>query len=109
SLGYLGLDRFYAGQIGWGIVKLITLGGFLVWYLIDAIYYTYKAGETVPNGRWGRAQILMLISIFFGYLGFDRFYAGQIGWGIVKLLTMGGFFIWWLIDAVYYTYMAGQS
>ena len=45
-LGYLGADRFYLGEIVWGIIKLVTIGGLGVWWLVDALYYTYKAGET---------------------------------------------------------------
>lgn len=36
-LGGLGIDRFYLGKIGTGVLKLITLGGFGIWYFIDLI------------------------------------------------------------------------
>lgn len=36
-LGWLGIDRFYMGLIGTGILKLITLGGLGVWVIIDII------------------------------------------------------------------------
>ncbi|MGZ0213319.1 MAG: TM2 domain-containing protein [Actinomycetales bacterium] len=36
-LGFLGVDRFYLGKVGTGIVKLLTFGGFGIWYLIDLI------------------------------------------------------------------------
>ena len=35
-----------------------------------------------------------------GGLGVDRFYSGHVVLGIVKLLTGGGFGIWWLIDFI---------
>lgn len=40
----------------------------------------------------------ILLSIFVGSFGVDRFYIGDTGWGIGKLLTGGGCGIWWLID-----------
>lgn len=41
---------------------------------------------------------MLLISIFVGEFGVDRFMLGQTGAGIVKLLTGGGCGIWWVID-----------
>ena len=39
-LGGLGIDRFYLGYTGLGVLKLLTLGGCGVWALIDAILIT---------------------------------------------------------------------
>ncbi len=42
--------------------------------------------------------ISLVLSIVVGSLGVDRFYIGDVGLGVGKLLTMGGLGIWWLID-----------
>jgi RNA polymerase subunit RPABC4/transcription elongation factor Spt4 len=44
--------------------------------------------------------ILLVLSFFLGALGVDRFYVGKIGTGILKLVTAGGFGVWWLIDLI---------
>ena len=44
--------------------------------------------------------VALILSIFLGELGIDRFYFGYIGTGILKLITCGGFGIWWLIDLI---------
>ncbi|CAM3329207.1 TM2 domain-containing protein [Flavobacterium longum] len=40
----------------------------------------------------------LIISILIGGLGIDRFYIGDTGLGIAKLLTCGGLGIWTIID-----------
>ncbi len=40
-LGGLGIDRFYLGHIGTGIVKLLTGGGLGIWSLIDFILIAF--------------------------------------------------------------------
>ncbi len=42
----------------------------------------------------------LLMSVFFGTLGVDRFILGHIGLGLLKLITFGGFGVWWLIDVI---------
>jgi TM2 domain-containing membrane protein YozV len=42
----------------------------------------------------------LLFSVLLGKLGVDRFYLGYIGLGVLKLLTIGGCGIWWVIDII---------
>ena len=42
--------------------------------------------------------LVLMLSIFLGYYGVDRFYLGDTGMGVGKLLTCGGGGIWAIID-----------
>ena len=43
-------------------------------------------------------QVALMLSIFGGPIGFDRFYIGDYLLGILKTITCGGLLIWAIID-----------
>ncbi len=42
--------------------------------------------------------LALILSVLVGTLGVDRFYIGDVGIGVGKILTCGGAYIWWIID-----------
>mgnify|MGYP004501053505 CR=1 FL=1 len=61
---------------------------------------------TMEEHKWGTLSMIqfkkpiiaLLFSLFFGGFGVDRFYIGDTGIGVGKLLTCGGLGIWSIID-----------
>ena len=68
---------------------------------------------TTPAGPWFPAselpgmpsakkwEVALGLSLCYGYIGLDRFYLGDVGAGIAKMLTAGGLGIWWLADIIH--------
>jgi len=55
-----------------------------------------KPAKKIPRQRHFLA--VFFLSFMWGMFGVDRFYMGLVGTGILKLITLGGFGFWALID-----------
>ena len=89
-------------------MKLLTVGGLGVWTIIDLIMICTDQLLPADGSPWKENSVLkpknkltaILLSVFAGTLGVDRFYLGYTALGVLKLLTVGGVGIWALIDLI---------
>ncbi|MEG1574940.1 MAG: TM2 domain-containing protein [Bacteroidales bacterium] len=67
--------------------------------LRDKLIATDQAKELVLSIiQFKDPTVALILSLLVGSLGIDRFYIGDNGIGIAKLLTCGGVGIWAIID-----------
>jgi len=65
----------------------------------DSIPETQRANFDLQfMAREKNVTIALVLSLFLGTFGIDRFYLGQLGLGVLKLFTLGCFGIWTVID-----------
>ncbi|QQS22042.1 TM2 domain-containing protein [Candidatus Saccharibacteria bacterium] len=61
---------------------------------------TLSPGLVQTTTQPKRFSTAVLLSLFLGGFGFDRFYLGYTGLGVTKILTFGGLGIWAFIDCI---------
>jgi TM2 domain-containing membrane protein YozV len=98
--GFFGAHRFYYGKRFTGTLWFLTLGLFLIGWIIDLFLIPSMDAEADIRFRSGKLDY-NLAWIFLGFLGafgVHRFYMGKIFTGVFYLFTAGLFGFGWLYD-----------
>lgn len=100
-LGILGAHNFYNKKTGIAIAQLLTLGGFGIWVLVDAIMIlcnSYRDAEGLELSK----NVTITSTALLWLCGAHRFYTGHIGLAWLQIFTywilIG--WIWWFVDFI---------
>lgn len=90
-LGFLGVDRFYLGKVGTGILKLLTFGGFGIWYVIDLVFLLAGLTRDVDGrGLYGYEEAKKIAWIVTGALLAASLVAGAMNAAMATFSTYLG-------------------
>ncbi len=63
-------------------------------------YYNQNVVYSNKEKKINKHIFFWVGNVLFGSIGVDRFLRGQIGLGVLKIITFGGFGIWTLVDLI---------